>query len=106
MEEEEEDGDDDVLTCKTTCVKVKVKFRLSIERWRERKVKVLDKRQVVLPKGEPRLESGAVLLQVAASGATKRVLIGCSYPAGQTFILPEKCKGMRRSKNNEKNKVE
>ena len=45
---------------------------------------MLDNREVVLPEGEPRLESGAVSLQAAASAATKRLLIGCSYPGGQT----------------------
>ena len=90
-------------------VKVKVKFRLNIENWRERKVKMLEKRQVVSPEGEPRLESVVLsycrLQRLGRQKGSYLLLIGCSYPAGQTSFR-KRCKGMRRSKNNETEVIE
>ena len=56
----------------------------------------------MLPEGEPRLESGSVSLQDAASAATNRLLIGCSYPAGQTSFRKKRQRNEAEyCKNNE-----
>ena len=77
------------------------------KRQRKKSERALDKRQIVLPEGEPRLESGSVslkTLQNAASAATKRSLIGCSYPARQTCFRKKRQRNeAEHSKNNETN---